>query len=158
MNKICTFPMVLLSLFLIGGNQSVAQVGEMKFPEGSVQHVVLAEDIQWKPCPPNLPGGCEIVVLEGDPKSPDLFTIRFKVKEGFKMPSHTHPRDERVTVISGKVSVAFGREATHEEARQFGPGDYYVNSRDAVHTVWADSDCILQITGIGPWQAKFIEE
>ncbi len=73
------------------------------------------------------------------------------------MPPHTHPKEERVTMLNGRVSVAFGAEATHEDATTFGPGDYYVNARDAVHIVWADEDSILQITGTGPWQAHFVE-
>jgi quercetin dioxygenase-like cupin family protein len=104
-----------------------------------VQHVVQAEDIQWRPCPPNLPSGCEIAILEGNPQSPDLFTVRFRLSEEFFMPPHSHPKDERVTVLSGKMAVAFGMNATRENAKQFGPGDYYVNARGAIHSVWADS-------------------
>jgi quercetin dioxygenase-like cupin family protein len=138
--------------------QLMAQVGEMKFPEGTVQHVVHSKDIQWKPCPPNLPAGCEIAVLEGSPKSNDLFTVRFKLSGEFVMPPHTHPKDERATILQGKAYVAFGKDATREDAKEFGPGDYYVNARNAIHTVWADSSTIIQLTGIGPWEANFIEE
>lgn len=151
-------PIVLMIagvLLFTGCGQS--PVGEMQFPEGTVQHVVHAGEVEWKPCPPHLPEGCEITVLEGDPKSTELFTVRFNVREGFVMAPHTHPKDERVTVIEGKVSVAFGLDGTHETATHFGPGDYYINKRDAIHTVWADTDCILQITGIGPWEANFVE-
>lgn len=149
---------VAFALIFLTGNQLQAQIGEMQFPEGSVQHVVLAKDIQWKPCPLNLPQGCEMAVLEGNPRGSDLFTVRFKINSDFIMPPHTHPKDERVTVLQGNAYVAFGRGATKEDATTFGPGDYYVNSRDAIHTVWADSSTIIQITGIGPWEADFIEE
>jgi quercetin dioxygenase-like cupin family protein len=137
--------------------QSSEEVGVMKFQEGQVQHVVMADDITWNPCPPHLPEGCEITILEGDPKSDGMFTVRFQTSKGFLMPPHTHPKDERVTIISGKVSVAFGADATHDDAKTFGPGDYYVNKRGEIHTVWADENSVLQITGIGPWKADFIE-
>lgn len=148
----------ILVISIIGCIQLPAQVGDMKFPEGTVQHVVYAKDIQWKPCPPNLPETCEMAVLEGNPKSNDLYTVRFKMTGELIMPPHNHPKDERVTVLQGKVYVAFGKDANKEEAKEFGPGDYYVNARDAIHTVWADSSTIIQITGIGPWEANFIEE
>ncbi|MEL0456644.1 cupin domain-containing protein [Flavobacteriaceae bacterium SZ-1-7] len=151
-------PGFVLSLMILGCTQLYAQIGVMKFPEGKVQHVVLAEEIQWKPCPPNLPSGCEMAVLEGNPKGNDLFTVRFKVGGNFIMPPHTHPKDERVTILQGKAYVAFGKDATKEEAKAFGPGDYYVNARNAIHTVWADPETIIQITGIGPWEAHFIKE
>jgi len=151
-------PDLILSLIIIACTQLTAQVGEMKFPEGIVQHVVLAKDIQWQPCPPNLPEGCGMAILEGNPKINDLFTVRFKISGTFIMPPHTHPKDERVTILQGKAYVAFGKGATRKEAKEFGPGDYYVNARNAIHTVWADPSTIIQITGIGPWEVDFIEE
>lgn len=131
-------------------------VGEMDFPNGAVQHAVHADEIKWMPGPSNLPSGCEVAVLEGSPKSSDLFTARFRMEKGFFVPPHTHPKDERVTVLEGKVSVAFGEGASHAEAKQFGPGDYYVNARGAVHSVWADEASVVQVTGIGPWELNFI--
>ena len=135
-----------------------AQIGEMKFPEGKVQHVVRANEIKWKPCPSNLPEGCEMAILEGNPKSNDLFTVRFKLSGKFVMPPHTHPKDERVTILQGNAYVAFGKDVTKEDAKEFGTGDYYVNARESIHTVWTDDNTIIQITGIGPWEANFIQE
>lgn len=136
-----------------------AQIGIMQFPEGKVQHVVHAHDIQWAPCPPSLPNGCGgMAVLDGSPKAPDLFTVRFLVDEGFYMPKHWHPKDERVTVLEGMAYVVFGKDGTREGAKAFGPGDYYVNKREEIHQVWAEPGTIIQITGIGPWEAHFIEE
>ena len=143
------------SLIMTGCTQSSTEIGKMQFPAGTVQHVVYAKDIQWKPCPPNLPEGCEMIVLEGNPKGADLFSVRFKIDGEFLMPPHTHPKDERVTILQGRAYVAFGKDATKEDASVFGPGDYYVNARNEIHTVWADSATIIQITGIGPWKADF---
>ena len=158
MNPIIKLPVFLVSLFIIGCVQMYAQVGEMEFPEGKVQHVVRANDIKWIPCPPNLPEGCEMAILEGHPKSNNLFTVRFKLSGEFVMPPHTHPKDERVTILQGNAYVAFGKNASKEDAKVFGSGDYYVNARNAIHTVWADSDTVIQITGIGPWEAHFVED
>jgi len=146
---------LMLALFMSGCEQS--RVGEFDFPEGKLQHVVHSDEIQWRPCPPNLPSGCEIAVLEGNPQGPGLFTVRFRVNDEFVMPPHTHPKDERVTVISGRVSVAFAAIGSDEDAKQFGPGDYYVNARGAVHSVWVDELSEIQITGIGPWEVHFVE-
>ena len=98
-----------------------------------------------------------MAVLEGNPQTPGLFTVRFKVGSNFVMPPHTHPREERVTVLQGRVSVAFGIDATRRDAKTFVKGDYYVNARDAIHTVWADEASVIQITGFGPWEADFVD-
>ena len=74
------------------------------------------------------------------------------------VPAHTHPKDERVTLLSGKVAVAFGKDATREDANEFGPGDYYVNARGAVHTVWIEGPTVLQVTGVGPWEVHPVDE
>jgi quercetin dioxygenase-like cupin family protein len=132
------------------------QIGVMKFAEGKYQHSVTAENIQWLPCPPNVPKGCQLVILEGNPKQTDLFSVRFKLDTDFYMRPHTHPRDERVTILDGQVRVAFGKDTDREHATVFHAGDYYVNARDAIHSVWIDKPTILQITGIGPWQVDFI--
>ena len=154
-----TIKHISLLIYIIGINLSIfSQVKEMDFPEGEVQHAVLAIDIQWKPCPPNLPQTCEIAVLEGNPKENEVFTVRFRITGNFEMPAHTHPKNERVTILNGKVYVAFDKDATKEEADLFGPNDYYVNAKEAIHKVWADKGVILQITGIGPWEANFIQE
>lgn len=153
------FGMALWALLMVNAYTVQAQIGVMQFPDGKVQHVVYADDIQWAPCPPSLPHGCGgMAVLDGSPKAPDLFTVRFLVNEGFYMPKHWHPKDERVTVLEGKAYVVFGKDGTREGATAFGPGDYYVNKREEIHQVWADPGTIIQITGIGPWEAHFIEK
>ena len=151
---------IILSLtlgFFVQGNAQ-KNIGDMQFPEGEVQHVVRAADIEWRPCPPNLPAGCQIAVLEGNPQSEGIFTARFRLSEPFYLQAHTHPKDERVTVLKGQVSVAFGVNTTREDARHFGPGDYYVNFKGAVHSVWADESTEIQITGLGPWEANLVEQ
>jgi hypothetical protein len=158
--KICRLASLTLSLglFLLASPGVGQEIGVMQFPEGKVQHVVRADSTPWKPCPPTLPSGCEIAVLEGDLQGADLFTARFRVNETFVMPPHWHPKDERVTIISGTAAVAFGAETEREDATEFGPGDYYVNARHAVHQVWIEGPTVLQITGIGPWKAVAIAE
>lgn len=149
---------VAASLMMVVAGCAQRQIGDAEFPPGSVQHAVPVEDLAWRPCPANLPSGCEITVLEGDPREPDLFTVRFRLGESFVMPPHTHPKDERVTVLSGAMAVAFGRDAMRDRARRFGAGDYYVNARGAVHAVWVDEASVIQITGIGPWEAHFVDD
>jgi hypothetical protein len=132
-------------------------VGQPDFPEGTQQLAVHSDDIEWGPCPGNAPQGCQVAVLEGSPQTDGLYTVRLRVGGNFAMPPHTHPREERVTVLKGRIAVVFGADGLHEDASLFGPGDYYVNARDAVHSVWADEPSEIQITGIGPWEVHLLE-
>ena len=149
--------LVLLAMWIVSAGCSQKEIGVAKFSAGQVQHVIIANKIKWRSCPPSLPKNCEMTVLEGHPKKADMFTIRFKTTGAIFMPAHTHPKDERVTIIKGKAAVAFGVNAKRENGKEFSQGGYYINARNEVHKVWIEKDTILQITGIGPWEANFIK-
>ena len=72
---------MVLFLSIYGCEKAKTSIGDMEFPNGAVQHVVLANEITWKPCPPNLPSGCEMAVLEGNPQEPNFFTVRFRNRD-----------------------------------------------------------------------------
>jgi quercetin dioxygenase-like cupin family protein len=146
------------ALATLSGCLAGGPTGNMTFPAGEVQHVVRSDEIQWQACPPGLPPGCEITILEGNPKQADLFSVRFNSTQLLYLPAHTHPKDERVTILKGSVAVAFGKDAKRADAKEFGAGDYYVNARNAVHSVWVEKGTILQITGIGPWRVDYVDE
>lgn len=111
-----------------------------------------AAAIVFAPAPPNLPAGVELAVLEGDPKREGMFTLRLKAPPGFLLPPHTHPVHERVTVISGSISVGFGETLQRDKARLFSAGSFYVNPPGLAHFVFSDAGAVVQITGMGPWR------
>jgi quercetin dioxygenase-like cupin family protein len=127
-----------------------APVAYAEVPPGTIQF--SADDISWKPAPPTMPAGTQIAVLEGDPSKPGMFTIRLKAPAGSAIAPHTHPRPERVTVLSGAVEVGFGETATRESVRRFEGGSFYVNPPGFAHFLFIPEETVLQITGEGPWQ------
>src|SRR4051812_26680136 len=66
------------------------------------------EKLQWKAGPPSLSKGAQIAVLEGNPSKDGPFVFRVKVPDGYRVPVHTHPKTERVTVISGTFNIGMG--------------------------------------------------
>lgn len=122
------------------------------FAPGQQQLVRRQGELPYGPCPPTLPKGCEMAVLEGNPRLSGLFTLRIRTSEPFVMPPHTHPRAERVTVLEGEIHVGFGTAVDKGIGNGFYTGDYYVNAPGAVHFVWSDKPTTIQITGQGPWE------
>ena len=106
----------------------------------------------WIDAPPSMPKGTKMAILEGDTKAAGIFTIRLKVAKGAALPKHTHPKPERVTVLSGKVRVNIGGKET-----TFGAGGFYVNPPDEPHTVAFDEDSELQLTCEGPWGLTYVD-
>lgn len=122
-------------------------------PQGTIQ--LRPEEIEWKDGNPNLPPGAKTAVLEGNPKQEGIFTMRVYLPPGAVLKPHTHPREERVTVLEGIVRVAFSETVDWTKGTAFGPGSYYVNPPGAAHLVWTNEGALVQITGIGPWEIHF---
>ena len=123
-------------------------------PPGAIQ--LKPDAIQWQPGSPTMPAGTQIAVLEGNPQAKTLFTIRLKVPAGSRLAPHTHPRDERVTVLSGMVGVGFGSHIDDFGATRFSAGSFYVNPANKPHYVIFVDESVLQVTGIGPWEVNFV--
>lgn len=62
--------------------------------------------LQWGPCPPFMPKGCEIAVLHGDPAKPNA-DVFFKVPAGATIPHHWHSSAERMVLVSGSLQVSY---------------------------------------------------
>jgi len=69
-----------------------------------------ATQIQWQPGPASLPPGAKLAVLEGDPTKDGPFTMRLMMPDGYRIPPHTHPKVEHVTVITGTFKPRHGRK------------------------------------------------
>src|SRR5829696_3155686 len=65
-------------------------------------------DVKWQEGPASLPRGTKMAILEGDPAKEGPFVLRMKLPDGFRVMPHTHPKDERVTVLSGTLYLGEG--------------------------------------------------
>src|ERR1041384_1667291 len=75
------------------------------------------DGLKWHAGPPSLPKGAQIAVLEGDPGKEGPFVFRVKVPDGYRIPPHTHPKTERVTVISGTFNIGMGDKFNEKAGR-----------------------------------------
>jgi quercetin dioxygenase-like cupin family protein len=98
------------------------------------------------------------MVLEGNPTQEGFFTIRLSVPAGTVLPPHWHPRDERVTLLSGMVRVGFGDVVDESATKAFGPGSFYLNPANSHHFVLFTEESVVQMTGIGPWELHYVGE
>lgn len=140
---------IALLLFAVGA----ANAAEL--PQGAIQWPAEAQ--AWKPGPPAMPAGTQIQVLEGDPKSAGMFTLRLKVPADRRIAPHWHPQPERVTVLSGAALVGFGERRDAAELRRFGAGSFYVNPPNVPHFVEFTEETVVQITGQGPWEVRTLD-
>src|SRR5476651_1204706 len=94
-------------------------------------------EFKWKDGPPSLPKGAKIAILEGDPSKEGPFVFRVKIPDGYRVPPHTHPKVERVTVISGTFNIGMGDKFDDKKTKAMVAGTYGHWSPGMKHFVWA---------------------
>src|SRR4029450_12646580 len=112
--------------------------------------------IEWKPGPAAIPPGAKMAVLEGDPTKEGPFVVRFQFPDGYHIPPHTHPKTERVPVISGTMPLAMGENLDRSAAKTLTAGTYGFWPAGMKHTAWSGGETVIQLHGIGPWQINYV--
>src|SRR5881227_2169037 len=124
----------------------------------SEQHVVLnPADLKWGDVPPGLPPGAKMAVLAGDPTKKGLFTVRMQAPAGYKVPPHTHPTAENITVISGTFNIGMGDKFDEAAGKSLEVGGFVVLPAGMKHYAWSTGDAIIQIHGKGPFEIQIRE-
>jgi quercetin dioxygenase-like cupin family protein len=113
-------------------------------------------EIQWKDGPPSLPRGAKVAILEGDPAKEGFFVMRVRFPDGFHIPAHTHPKTERVTVISGTFKLAMGDNPQKEKAHTLPAGSFGYWPAGMVHAAWAEGETVVQVHAEGPWAINYV--
>lgn len=115
-----------------------------------------SNEIKWVDGPDSLPKGAKIAVLEGDPDKKGLFVFRLKLPDGYRVPAHTHPKTERITVLEGTFNVGMGKTFDQNATKPMSPGTYGYWPAGMTHYVWAKDETILQYHGEGPWTINYV--
>jgi quercetin dioxygenase-like cupin family protein len=123
----------------------------------SEQHVVVnPADLKWGDAPPGLPPGAKLAVLAGDPNKKGLFTVRLQTPAGYKVPPHTHPTTEHITVISGTFNIGTGDKFDEAAGKELSAGGYMVMPPGMKHYAWTPAETIIQVHGMGPFVINYL--
>jgi hypothetical protein len=115
------------------------------------------DGLQWQAGPPSLPPGAQIAVLEGGPTKEGPFVFRVKVPDGYRIPPHTHPKTERVTVIAGTFHIGMGEKFDQHATRAMPVGTYGYWAAGMKHFIWVKGETIVQFHGLGPWSIQYLD-
>jgi quercetin dioxygenase-like cupin family protein len=114
------------------------------------------QSVQWGPAPAVFPPGAEFAVLEGDPSKAELFTVRLRFPNGYKIPPHTHPTTENVTVLSGTFYAAMGARFVESDLHPYGRGDFVSIPANHAHYATARGQTIVQVHAMGPFALTYV--
>jgi len=110
------------------------------------------EEHTWKPAPA-LPKGAQMAVLEGEPPFPEgkSFGLLTKLPKDYRVPPHTHPVTERVTVLSGSWHVGHGEKFDKAKGKEIKAGGIVLIPAGHAHFTWTTEEVVLHRQGVGPW-------
>ena len=114
------------------------------------------DGLTWCDGPPSLPPGAKCAVLEGDPSKPGPFVFRVKVPDGYRIPPHTHPKPERVTVLAGTFHLGMGDTFDVKKGVELPAGTYGNWPPGMKHFVWVKGETVVQFHGDGPWVINYL--
>jgi quercetin dioxygenase-like cupin family protein len=112
--------------------------------------IVQPDAFKWAPAE-GLPPGAKVAVLYGDPSKAGPFAVRFAFPAGYEVPTHSHPTDEFITVISGKMRMAFGEKAASSDAQTLVPASFMSLPSGAWHHLWVDTASVVELHSTGPF-------
>ncbi len=118
--------------------------------------VYAPADVKWLEGPASLPPGVKLAVLEGDPRKAGPFVMRLKLPDGYRIPPHTHPKPERVTVISGTFHIGMGDKFDAAKGTAMPAGTFGTWVPGMKHYVWAKGETVIQLHGTGPWMIEYV--
>jgi hypothetical protein len=118
--------------------------------------VVMPDQVNWGPGPPSLPSGAKAAVLEGDPKVAGPFTMRLSFPDGYRIPAHSHPAIERVTVIEGTFRVGMGDKFDASALTPLPAGTFAALQPGTRHFAQAQGKTVVQLNGVGPWKLNYV--
>jgi quercetin dioxygenase-like cupin family protein len=152
---------VLLVLTLLGAvSVGLAQTGQGGHDAAGSMHAahvfVTPDQVKWGPAPPALPAGAQLAVVEGDPSKAGAFVIRAKFPDGYKVPPHWHPADERVVVLQGTLGMGVGEKFDPAAGHELPAGSYAVMPTGVRHYAWAKGETVVQISGTGPFEINYV--
>jgi quercetin dioxygenase-like cupin family protein len=126
-------------------------------PTGQASHSVGAQNSeQWGPAPAIFPPGAEMAVLQGDPSKTEEFTVRLRLPNGYKIPPHTHPTTENVTVLTGTFLAGSGTQFVESQLEPIGQNGFLSIPAEHAHYAMARGLTVVQVHAIGPFALTYV--
>ena len=146
---------LLLAGVLLMGMTAPGKTSANASPETGL-NISVPSALSWSKGPQSLPAGAQVVVLEGDPSKPGLFTMRLKLPDGYRIPPHWHSQVEHITVLAGTFHLGHGDHFDPKSLREMPPGSFSFIPTGHRHFAMAKGETLIQLHGIGPWQIYYV--
>jgi quercetin dioxygenase-like cupin family protein len=122
-----------------------------------MQPIAVSPDaLVWKDAP-SLPKGAQTTMVAGNPTKPEMFVVRAKWPPNYRIPPHTHPNVEMVTVLAGTVFIGEGDTLDTGKGQMMKAGSFYAMPAGHPHYVWTGNEgATIQVQSIGPTAIDYV--
>ena len=134
---------------------AAASVWFLAAPGAMAQSSADPPSLRWS-VPPVLPPGALIAVVSGDPTAPGEFTLLVSMPNGYRIPPHFHPSNERVEVREGTLLVGVGDVLDPERTRALAAGDTATAPAGIHHFSIARGRTVVSATFMGPYTITYL--
>ena len=116
-----------------------------------------AKSLKWMDGPPSLPSGVKMAVVSGDPGKKGMFAIQLKMPADYAVPPHSHPTNEIVKVVSGKLHYGMSDKLDMAKAKTLTVGHTATMKAKMNHWVHAPAPATVQVSGMGPFEITYAD-
>ena len=137
---------------------SASAAAPQEADKGGKQFVSIKKSqIKWQDAP-SIGPGAQVAVLEGNPKTAEPFTMRIKAPANTKIGVHTHPADEKVTILEGTLYFSTGDKYDVKKATAYNAGDAFIVPQGvSMYAFTKGKPAVLQLHGTGPWGISYLD-
>ena len=125
---------------------------------GALAQGATAAKLTWGPAPPGFPAGAQLAVVSGDPSKAGPFVVQVSMPDGYKIPPHTHPTDETVSVLKGTFLYATGKTWDDKALKTMATGGSGKIPAEMPHYAAAKGATTIQITSTGPFAITYVNK
>lgn len=112
--------------------------------------------LTWGPVPPSLPAGAHMAVVSGDPTKTGPFTIDLSMPSGYRIPPHSHPTEEKVTVKSGIFLYGMGDKLDKKAMKPMKKGESGAIPANMHHFAQAKGKTTVEVSSTGPFVINYV--
>jgi uncharacterized RmlC-like cupin family protein len=101
------------------------------------------------------PGVMASVLIGRPGDAGSAFVVLYRTSVPVRTETHSHPREERVTVLGGSLDLGFGESENESPVQVLGPGSYAVIPGGVPHFMRCGAGTLVQVHGVGPFQTIY---
>ncbi len=115
-------------------------------------------DLQWGWGPDAFPLGIHAAIVEGDPDLAEPFTMRLNFPPKYRIEPHWTTREQRLTVLSGSISLGLGDRFDPKKLELYGEGSYLVLPARTRYFMTSQRGSVLELRSQGPWEVNYVQK